>query len=76
MEDVPSEIDISEDPTVSLAISISQFSEDVSSETLIFDIRGLEAAFSASHFFEDVSGESPIFADPKISRPISTSPIL
>ena len=74
LEDVPGEIDISEDPTVSPAISISQFSEDVSSETLIFDIRGLEAAFSASHFFEDVSGESPIFADPKISRPISTSP--
>ena len=74
MEDVSGEIDISEDPKVSPAISISPFSEDVSSETLIFYIRGLEAASSTSHFFEDVSGGSPIFADPKISRPISTSP--
>ena len=36
LEDVPSEIDISEDPKVSLATSTSPFSEDVSSETFIF----------------------------------------
>ena len=67
LEDVPGEIDISENPKVSPAISISQSSEDVSGETLIFGIRSLEAAFSASHLFEDVSGASPIFEDPKIS---------
>ena len=61
LEDVPSEIDISEDPTVSPAISTSPFSEDVSGETLIFSIRRLKRKPPRSRFCEDVSSETLLF---------------